>query len=232
MPLLGYLWRVTLSVLTFGVSTTTVKSIEMQTAWFKRYFTGPPSDAEMIAFFQAHQKEFERMAYIDTNKIHCSSDTECARIATILKLRGGHASISDGPNLACRSLPQPKGYGMQFCNSKEYNLNNIEPQDWSDGRDIHIDNNNGQIKAWEKTYVYVAPRIPAEQLGLNPKTYPHDPVEIMRRGCYGNIVDSLDTIPSGLKRSPLQGGWAYPNCAARHIVGQWFIKLRPVMSPP
>lgn len=218
MPLLGYLGRVVVSVLTFGISSTTVKSIEVQTDWFMRYFTGPPSDAEMIAFFREHQQEFERMADIGTNKSRCDQDQECARIATNLNLGASSAALPHAPNLACRSLPQPKGYGMQFCHSQEYYLS-VEPQDW-------WKSNNNKIEAWEKSYVYVAPHIPAERLGLNPRFYPHDPAEVMRRRCY--LVEQLDTIPAELEAKPDD----YKDCAARHIGGQWFIRFYPITKNP
>lgn len=235
MPLLGYLGRVVVSVLTFGVSSTTVKSIEVQTDWFKRYFTGPPSDAEMIAHFRAHRADLERLAYLFATE-GCAGKAgpeytyiehpECARIERQIGMRGG----LEGTSLLNSAFRDPRSRTCGApCYVQAFNFILKEPQDWWHGRDIHVDGSDGEIEAWEKQLVYVPPLLPPERFGLDAG-YPTDPIEVMRRNCSGGLVHSLDTIPAQLKKDP--GNWGYPNCAVRHIGGQWFITLKPMMSPP
>lgn len=213
VPLLGYLWRLGESVVEHGVSRQTLTDFDHHTDWFIRYFTGPMSDAEMIAFFSKYRSEFERMAYIGTNKSRCDEDDECSKIAAKLGLRVGFASLPNYPNYACQLLPQPKGYGQQFCASQEYYLN-IEPQNWWRSR-------NDSVEAWEKSYIYVAPTLPAERFGLNSKDFPSTPIEIIRHDCY--LVGAIDVIPSYLNVNPDGAN----DCAARQIDGQWFLSLFP-----
>ena len=220
MPLLGYLGRVVLSVLTFGVSSTTVKSIEVQTDWFKRYFTGPPSDAEMIAHFRAHRADLERLAYLMATQGFCHDrerkqpGQECSRIEQRIGMRGG----MEGTMVDNSAFRHPRSHICGFpCKVQDYNFILKEPRQWWRTQ-------NSDIEAWEKELVYVPPLLPPERFGLDA-SYPTDPVEVMRRNCYGNLVTSLYTIPAELERDP--GSWGYPHCAVRHIEGQWFIKLSP-----
>jgi len=221
IPLLGYLERVTLSVLTFGVSKATVESIEVHTDWFKRYFTGPLSDEAMISRFRSHRTDLERMAYIFALQGDCGrrqQEKECSGIEQRVGMRVG----MEGRMVGNSALRQPGSRTCHFpCMVQTFRIVLQEPQQWWRTK-------NSKIEAWEKVLIYVPPLLPDTNLGLDEKGYPTDTVEVMRRICFGNIVDTLDVIPSGLDRDP--GNWGYPNCAARHVDGQWFIKLRPIVS--
>jgi hypothetical protein len=218
IPLLGYMWRIGTSMVEHGFSQQTSAAIMRHTIWLKSYFTGPPNDDDLIDFFRQHQAEFERMAYLATTEgkgCHAGKQTECHRIAERLDIRAGDSNPVV-TNSACSLLPPLLGYGKHFCHSQEYEFN-IEHQDWWRSK-------SRQVEAWTKSYIYVLPALPAERFGYDPKNFPHDPVEIMRRHCY--IETLLDTIPDRLNANPT----GTTDCAVRHIDGQWFIRLRPIIK--
>lgn len=222
MPILGYLERVFLSVALFGFSQTTVKTIEDYNDWFMRYFTGPPSDAEMIAHFRKHRAEFERLAYLQATQGYCHNKErerpgqECTRLESKVGMRGG----TSGPILVNSALGPRTGPCGFPCRTQNFRYTHKERQQWRGTK-------NPEIEGWEKELVYVPPLLPAERFGLDPKGYPTDSLSAMRRECFW--LDSLDSIPPELEAKP--GDNAYPNCAARHIDSQWFLRLKPYTPP-
>lgn len=219
MPLWGYLERVFLSVVLFGYSQTTVKAIEEQNDWFNRYFTGPPSDAEMISHFRKHRAEFEQLAYLQATQGYCHNKErerpgqECTRLERIVGMQAGLTSIFLG-NSALRSCSKPYSFPCTY--GLVFRYTHKERQQWRGTM-------NPKIESWEKELVYAPPLLLADQFRLNPLHDPHDSMSAMRRECFWK--ESLDSIPPELEANP--GDHAYPKCAARHIEGQWFLRLTP-----
>lgn len=218
-PLLGYVWRLGEAVVEHGFSHQTLVVMARHTDWFKRYFTGPPSDDEMIAFFHKQRADLERAAYLYAHNGYCHHNDalpyrqECEQLQERTGTRVGlgtasvHNSIYRDPKYTC-------GPG---CNVQEHYFFDVEEQDWWRSW-------NTKIKAWRKSLEYVPPLLPAEYFGLDPKDYPNDPVKVMRRHCHPR--DSLDSVPSEIEKESLLDY----ECAVRHIEDQWFIVLRPVVK--
>lgn len=220
MPLLGYLGRVFQSVLDFGFSPTAKGELEKHTDWFKRYFTGPPSDAEMIAHFKKHRVEFERLAYLTVTQGFCHGrererpGQECTKLEEKVGMRGG---LYYRFHLSNSALRDPRSRTCFFpCGVQDFDYPNMEWQQWWGTK-------NPKIETWSKELIYVPPLLPAELFGLDPKSYPTDLITAVRKGCF--LKESLDSIPPELEADP--GFAGEPKCAVRHIEGQWFLKLNP-----
>lgn len=220
-PLLGYVWRLGEAVAEHGFSRQTLPAMARHTDWFKRYFTGPSSDDDMIAFFHRHRADLERAAYFYAHHGYChnrqtpADKQECEQLQERTGMRVfGSRTL---PNTVYRRSEQ--GCGAD-CDVQDHYFHDMEPQDWWRSW-------NGEIKAWQKSLLYVPSLMPADLLGYNPKHYPDDPLEVMRRDCYRK--NSLDSVPPELEKiedAPLLND----KCATRHIEGQWFIVLRPVVK--
>jgi hypothetical protein len=176
IPLGEYLLSVGRSVFDHGISSQTVKEIGWHNNWLKRYFTGPPSDDEMRAFFQKHRASFERMAYLFATEqcaygYHPPSPVNaCAPIEKQIGV--GLVGIMDVGNSAFRPpLRVQCGAPCQIQLYRPY----LRYQDW-------WRNSNPAIEAWSKEFIYIPPLLPASALGLKGD-YPTDRNEAMRRFC-------------------------------------------------
>jgi hypothetical protein len=218
IPLLGYVGRVFLSVMQFGVGQSSFKALQEHTDWFMRYFTGPPSDAEMIAHFKKHRANFERLAYITITQGYCfdlerrKPGQECTQLEKEVEMKTGISQITL-INSAFRPRTGPCGTP---CQVQEYFYSGKEWQQW-------LGTKNPKINTWEKNLIYVPPLLPAEQFALDLGRYPANSLNAIRKACF--MKQSLDSIPTELEAKP--GSHAFPNCAVRHIEGQWFLKLTP-----
>ena len=218
-PLSGYFWRVGNAIVQYGFSQKTLTTISKHTGWFKRYFTGPPSDSELIAFFGQHRPDLERAAYFYAHHGYCHHNDnltyrrECEQLQERTRMQVGLGGVIVD-NSIYRYRKSPCGSG---CYVQEHYFFDLEPQDWWRSR-------NREIKAWRKSLVYVPPLLLAEKLGLDSKSHPNDPLELMTRKCH--LKASLDSVPPEIEKSSLLEG----QCAVRQIEGQWFIQLRPVTN--
>ncbi len=216
MPLFGYLEGVVLNMFEIGI----INAIEKQNDWFVRYFTGPPSDAEMIANFNKHRAKFERLVHLQLYHGYCHHQeqlhpgSECARLEKDVGMR---ASLSSQLHFSNSALQHPSiTICGTPCYAQEFDYSHKQLQQW-------FGTKNPKIETWEKFLLYVPPLVPAERFGLDPKGYPPDSLSAISKKCH--IKDTLDSIPPELEADP--GDHAYPNCAVRHIDGQWFLMLEP-----
>lgn len=217
IPLAGYFFRIILSVIKFDFTQVSINAIKEHTDWFVRYFTGPPSDADMISHFKKHRVDFERLATITVTQGYCFNlerkqpGQECTQLENKVGMKMGISQITL-INSAFRPRAGPCGTPCQvqvFYFEREW-------QQW-------LGTKNSTIESWEKQLIYAPPLLPAERFGLDPAGYPEDSLNAMRKECF--MKQSLDSIPPELEANP--GSHAFPNCAVRHIEGQWFLKLTP-----
>jgi hypothetical protein len=192
----------------------------VQTTWFKRYFTGPQSDEEMIAFFYAHRAEMDRLATIVATEGYCvnlvreTPNHECWQIENKLALEDGPSGPTF-PNSVFRH-PESKKCGQQ-CMGQSYSFILNEWQQWKG-------TTHPNIVGWEKSYQYVPPLKSAEYFGLRAEKFPTDPIKAAMKFSY--LKNTLDVIPIELDKDP-EG---HKEIALRHIVDGWFIKLSPIVS--
>jgi len=222
IPLLGYLWRVTESLATLGLSQASLSAIENHTDWFKRYFTGPPSDAEMIAFFRAHRADMDRLAYILATEGYCfnlvekNPSHECG----VIEQRLGLSGWPWGSNFANSALRNPKSRTCGGpCQGQSYSFTLQEPQQWRG-------TTHSYITGWQKTFIYVPPLVSAERFGLSPEQFPSDPVKAVAKHSY--IKQSLDSISAELDANPD----GYKESAVLHIDDGWFLGLNAIVERP
>jgi len=221
IPLVGYLWRVGTAVSEHGFSQETLSEIARHTNWLKRYFTGPPTDKEMTEFFYRHRTDLERSAFIFSRYGYCHHSStsghkqECERMQERTRTKVGLA----GPiliNSAYRAVNRKCGHE---CYVQVHIFYEMEPQNWWRSW-------NGGIKAWQKSLLFVPPLKSAALFGLNPNRYPDDPLEVMRRNCI--VKDTLNFVPPELENK--EAAYLIDGCAVKHIEGNWFIALRPVIK--
>jgi len=176
VPLGETLWSIGRSVFEHGASRQTWVDIKAHGDWLLRFFSGPPSDAAMRAFFQQHQAEFERLAYWRATG-QCPVG-DCDQIEARLGIvHGWGGEVS---NSAWR--PRWRRYCGAACKIQAYALRQRD-QDW-------WRNTNPRIKGWYKGYLFVPPLLPGSELG-EANTLPTDRDQYLRsQGHY--LQTSLD----------------------------------------
>jgi hypothetical protein len=221
MPLLGYAWRVGLTVYSKGFGQESLVEIKYHTDWFKRYFDGPMRDEEMIRFYFSHRDDLNRLAHILEADGSCNNSDDddvrrtCRDIEKRLRLSGSPTGGSFYLNAAMRN-PNDKICGLS-CSAREFRFTDTELQYW-------YGTSHPDIFAWEKRFLRLPQLVSAERFGLNSGEYPEDPVRAI--SSYGYIKVSLDTIPSELDADP-EG---YKGAAVRHIENEWFLTLVPMVK--
>jgi hypothetical protein len=194
------------SVAATGLSRETARSIARDSEWFLRFFTGPPSDAEMKAFFERNRPAFERLAYLYATS-QCEPGPETPTCKALAEQLGVFVYSSNGaPNTV---YPQSREIPCRSaCDVQEY-IFLSESQNW-------WRSTNSRISSWHKRLVYVPPLLPAQMFGLDPNQYPDDRDEVLRRRCYfprlslDMPVPQLEDEPSysdGCGFSPIGDGW-------------------------
>jgi hypothetical protein len=156
LPLIDFVWLVGRSLYQHGVSHQARHEIRGHADWFGRFFTGPPSDAAMIAFWQRNRADFDRMAELFvTGRCqfgYTPMDYDpCSPLEDRLGVDIGTAFTVMNSAYAPRALlvcDTP-------CLAQTYRLRQ-RPQDW-------WRNTNPNIKAWVRSWVWVPPLLPGPE---------------------------------------------------------------------
>lgn len=227
MPLLGYFGRLmdTLERNLFRDGSVGLIAHDLQedTLWFKRYFTGPPSDAEMISLWRRGYKDFEWMA-----KATHSTGLACARLiewgnskcADMAEKYDVSLYVPDWDRWVPNSVYRVSGCGFLdlSCADLKFKLRS-EPQDW---REYELEH----VAVWEKTLVRMVETRPAGELGLNPEDYPDDPMERARHSCF--LAPSLDTVSDEIFQR-IKENRLRQFCVIRQLDERWFLMLTPIL---
>jgi hypothetical protein len=210
VPLIQYFWRVGNSVAATGLSRETARSIASDSEWFLRFFTGPPSDAEMKAFFERNRPAFERLAYLYATS-QCDPGPETPTCKVLAEQLGvsvyafthvNNTAYTQSREIPCRSA----------CKIQEYSPL-TETQNW-------WRSTNSSIDYWEKKFLYVPPLLPAQAFGLDPNHHPAERDEVVRRLCrYPRY--SLDIPVPELEAEPVYAD----ECGYRPLGDGWYLLL-------
>jgi hypothetical protein len=170
IPVGEYAWSLGRSFSEHGISLQTWHHWQEHHAWLMRFFTGPPSDAEMLSFFRQHKQDFDRLAYWHGHCIFYFRGDECTPIETRLGLSSSSEGVamnaSFNPQLPARCRPHCDIQGYQFA---------LRSQNW-------WRNTNLKIHSWSKLLIYIPPLVPGPMVGLD-SSYPTERDEAMRRHC-------------------------------------------------
>lgn len=210
MPLPGYLARVGAALIEHGFSSNTLERIYSHSRWLKRYFTGPPSDREMVAFLESNREALERIAVLEIMGL-CRDDEnlidngfqpkgECGALLNKLDLWVGPTSTSFHNSIYNIQGGQRVGNATGGARISR----KIEPQDW-------ISAKGNQIKYWQKAYVYVPPLIKTNFAS-------NDLLKLFEAN--NLILDSLDTPPKRIEANPY-----LHDCAVRQVDKNWYLEL-------
>jgi len=210
VPIIEYLWRVGASLADTGFSRKTAQRLARDSDWFIRYFTGPPSDTEMRAFFEKNRPTFERLAYLYATA-QCEPGPEDKTCKELAQQLGVFVFTVDYVKNTIYPQSQ-RDYCFPACAVQNYALLE-EAQNW-------WRSTNTGISSWEKQLYYVPPLLPAQPLGLNPKEFPAERDEVMRRLCrYPGA--SLDTLVPELERERYYSD----ACGYRSLGDGWYLAL-------
>lgn len=212
LPLIDFAWVVGRSVYQHGVSRQSWEKIGWHADWFRRFFTGPPSDAEMIAFWHRHRADFDRMAELYVTG-RCQfgytpmDNAPCAPLEDRLGVDISPVFTVTNSAYARRAL---KVCGAP-CQAQAYRLRQ-RPQDWWRSTNLNI-------KAWVKSWLWVPPLLPGPELGLSADE-PTERDEAIRRYC-GYRKTSLDRpIPELLAEE-----FQTDECGYRPLGNGWYLEL-------
>jgi hypothetical protein len=213
IPLGEYLLSVGRSVFDHGISSQTVKEIGWHNNWLKRYFTGPPSDDEMRAFFQKHRASFERMAYLFATEQCVSTDDTTPQVNTceVLGKEMGVQLMYGGT--VQNSIYRQQGHRIcNFpCQIQRYEIMTRDQNWWR--------NTNPDITAWIKSFIYIPPLHP-NQASDSQNQYPADRDAVMQRKCRFP-KNSLDRpIPELME----QDGYS-DDCGYFALENGWYVSL-------
>jgi hypothetical protein len=209
VPLLPYLWRIGSSLNQQGLNNQAWTEIKQHSAWFERYFTGPPSDKEMFEFFYKHRETLERLAYLYSTE-QCRMHLQDEPCKTLEQKIGMQVStISQIHNTAFQ--PQNKLSCFSYCHGQNYEFTQ-EYQNWWRSTSLNVE-------AWTKGLIYIPPLLPAEKFNL-PKHITHNRNEFMRIEC-GYLKKSLDKPVIEIEEK-----WQSDGCGYRPIVDGWFVVQR------
>ena len=215
MPLFDCAWRVGNSLYEHGIAPRAWRQIVRHADWLLRYFTGPPSDAELIAYWRRHRLAFQQMAWLyaadrcDGNGNREIPIEQCQRLMQQLGVTIFSSPLT--PNSDCNAMLYPHPGHILPCRVQTYLLH-IETQNW-------WRNTNLNISSWEKRLMYIPPLLDPRLFGLGP-TYPTERDEVMRRQCY-NHRSSLDRPTP----QQLAANYASEECAFRPLGDGWYLLL-------
>jgi hypothetical protein len=215
MPPFACAWRVGSSLHEHGIAPRAWREIERHADWLLRYFTGPPSDAELIAYWRRHRLAFEQLAWLYAAD-RCDADGQrqkpIAQCQQLMKQLGVTILSSPLiPNSDCNALLHPHPGHKLSCPTQDFYLH-IEPQNWWRNTSVHI-------ARWEKGLSFIPPLHDPLPLGLD-STYPVERDEVMRRQCR-NRLSSLDR-PNAER---LKSDYAPQECAFRPLGDGWYLWL-------
>jgi hypothetical protein len=210
VPLIQYFWRVGNSVAATGLSRETARSIARDSEWFLRFFTGPPSDAEMKAFFERNRPAFERLAYLyatsqcepGVGEKACEAQAEQLGFSVFTLGYLKNSIYPQSQEIPCGSACKLQRFSPL-----------TEPQNW-------WRSTNSSIDYWDKRFLYVPPLLPAEQFGLSSQDFAAERDEVVRRLCLYPRT-SLDFLVSELEAEPVYAD----ECGYRPLGDGWYLIL-------
>ncbi|BEV71609.1 hypothetical protein THUN1379_10910 [Paludibacterium sp. THUN1379] len=200
-----------------GFSPTGWLAVQSDFAKFRRFYTGPPTDAEVIAFWTRHRQQLAQMVALDlaghcTQGIPLEPYDACELIGRQI---GVHfIRMYWLPNsIYAQSHNCPRGCYMWL-----FTLPYYESDWWR--------NTNSQIASWRKRLVYIPPLLPPASVGVDD-FYPAERDQAMRLECQYQSTALDRPLPEQLAAT-------YPQevCAFRPLGDGWYLLLEPHYTLP
>ncbi|WP_215781981.1 hypothetical protein [Paludibacterium sp. B53371] len=200
-----------------GFSPAGWQAVQSDFAKFRRFYTGPPTDAEVIAFWTRHRQQLAQMVALHTaGKCHGGYPVvpydDCAKIGMAI----GVAFIA--LDHLANSVHAPSHHCRVGCQIIFFTLP-YEQSDW-------WRNTNRHIAAWRKRLAYIPPLLPPEALGLNRKLTT-DRNQVMQHWCRHQRPSLDRPLPEQFAAE-----YAPEECAFRAMGAGWYLLLEPHYTLP
>lgn len=210
VPLGSYLWDMGTTLVQYGVSRQAWPEYGRHSDWLLRFFTGPPSDAEMRRFFERYRADLNRIVTLYYAE-QCVFDyhpptpfNACLPIAHKI----GVKLYPKWRVLNAAGRPRYRQVCSSPCDALSFNFRERTQNWWR--------NTNPVITGWIKSLLYIPPLVPYPGVSGEPLTRD----EVIRRECQYPRASLNTPLPEIMAEADYSD-----NCGYFPLGDGWYVVL-------